>query len=167
MSLQSSLTNTIMAMKSAQTYLYQVGCPILIFIGTMGCIINLLVFMQKNLRKNPCSIYFIAYNIANLIYIHSSLLALTLSIGFKIDASVYNLVLCRLRLYTVALFNLLSSFYLILASIDRILITSRNAITRRRSTRRCAYICIAYRIIILGIIPYSCTDFVDYYTVRS
>jgi hypothetical protein len=65
-----------------------------------------------------------------------------LSIGYRIDASVYNLVVCRLRLYTVALFNLLSPFYLILASVDRVLIKSRNALTQRRSTRRLAYICI-------------------------
>ncbi|CAF1152433.1 unnamed protein product [Rotaria sordida] len=135
-------SDTIALMKSAQKYLYQFGCPILMFIGTVSCIINLIVFTQKILRKNPCSIYFIAYNVANFIYIYSSLLALTLSVGYSIDASVYNLIICRLRLYTVTLFNILSPFYIILASIDRILITSSNALTRQRSTRRLAYLCI-------------------------
>ncbi|CAF1465618.1 unnamed protein product [Adineta steineri] len=142
MSSQSSLNDMVTTMKLVEKYLYQIGCPVLIVIGTISCIINLIVFSQKNLRKNPCSIYFIAYNLANFIYIYSSLLSLTLNIGYKINANIYHLALCRVFLYTVALFNSLSSFYLILASIDRILITSRNAITRRKSTRRLAYLCI-------------------------
>ncbi|CAF0862984.1 unnamed protein product [Adineta steineri] len=36
----------------------------------------------------------------------------------------------------------LGAFYLILASIDRVLVTSSNTRTRQRSTRRLAYICI-------------------------
>ena len=139
MSTSIDITN---AMQSAVKYLYQFACPVLMLIGTIGCILNLIVFMKKTLRKNPCSVYMIAYNIANFIYIYSSLLSLTLDVGYNIDLSAYNLVACRLRLYTVIVFNVLSPFYLILASIDRILVTSPNALTRQRSTRRLAYLCI-------------------------
>jgi hypothetical protein len=138
----SSSTELIAAMEAAETYLYRFGCPILMLIGIIGCILNLIVFTQKNLRKNPCSIYFIAYNLANLTYIYSSLLALTMSIGYSIDPSSHNLAICHLRLYITVLFNCLTAFYLILAAIDRILITSPNALTRQRSTRRFAYVCI-------------------------
>ena len=138
----SSSMTSIDAMQSAQTYLYQIACPILIVIGTVGCILNLIVFTQKKLRKNPCSIYFIAYNITNFLYIYSSLLALTLDTGYNIDPSSHNLIICHLRLYFSVLFSVLSPFYLILASIDRILVTSPNALTRRRSTQRLASICI-------------------------
>jgi hypothetical protein len=138
----SSSTDAIIVLQSATQYLYQVGCPILMLIGTIGCILNLIVFTQKNLRKNPCSIYFIAYNIANLLYIYSSLLSLMLDVGYNIDPSSHYLIICRLRLYAAILFNCLSPFYLILASIDRILVTSQNALTRQRSTRRLAYVCI-------------------------
>jgi hypothetical protein len=131
-----------MTLESAQLYLFRSGGPVLMLIGTISGTLNLFVFTQKNLRKNPCSVYLIAYNIANLIYIYSSLFSLTLLIGYNIDPTAYNLVLCRLRLYTIILFNLLSPFYLILASIDRILVTSRNALTRQRSTRRFAYLCL-------------------------
>jgi hypothetical protein len=74
----------------------------------------------------------------------SSLLPLTLSLGYSIDTSVYNLVICRLRLYITVLCNCLSAIYLIWASIDRILITSPNARTRQRSTPRLACICIGF-----------------------
>jgi hypothetical protein len=103
---------------------------------------NLSVFTQKNLRKNPCSIYFIAYNVANFVFIYSLLLPLTFQLGYSIDLSTHNLGLCHLRLYISILFDCLSPFYLILASIDRILITSPNALTRRKSSLRLAYICI-------------------------
>jgi hypothetical protein len=111
-------------------------------IGTVSCVLNLIVFSQRTLRRNPCSVYFIAYNMANFLYIYSSLLSLTLSIGYNIDLSAHILIICRLRLYITILFNCLSPFYLILAAIDRILVTSRNALTRQRSTRRLAYTCI-------------------------
>jgi hypothetical protein len=140
----SSSNDLITTLTSAQTYLYQVGCPILMFIGTLGCVLNLIVFTQKNLRKNPCSIYFITYNLSNFVYIYSSLLSLTLSVGYNIDPSAYNLAICHLRLYIIILFNCLSPFYLILASIDRILITSPNARTRRRSTPHFACMCIIF-----------------------
>jgi hypothetical protein len=138
----SSTIDIVTTLQSAQQYLYQLGCPVLMLIGTIGCILNLIVFTRKKLRKNPCSIYFIAYNIANLLYIYSSLLSLMLDVGYNIDPSSHYLIICHLRLYTVILFNCLSPFYLILASFDRILITSSNALVRRRSCRRLAYACI-------------------------
>ncbi|CAF1321358.1 unnamed protein product [Adineta ricciae] len=140
MSAQAS--STVVTFKLVEKYLYQIGCPILIIIGIFGSVTNLLVFTQKNLRKSPCSIYFIANNLANFCYICSSLLPLTLGLGYKVDVTTSYLGLCRLRLYAVTLFNCLSAFYLVLASIDRVLITSRNATTRQKSTCRCACVCI-------------------------
>ena len=138
----SSSTNILSIIQLAPQYLYQFGNPVLMLIGTVGCIFNLIVFHQKNLRKNPCSIYFIAYSLANFAYIYSSLLPVTLSLGYNIDVSTHNLFICRIRLYVTILSNVLSPFYLILASIDRIFITSPNAVTRQRSTRRFAIICV-------------------------
>jgi hypothetical protein len=129
-------------MASAQKYLFQFVGPILLLIGSVGSILNLIVFNQKNLRKNPCSIYFIAYNLANFVYIYCLLFSLILEAEYNIDPSAHNLVICHVRLYINVLFNVLSPYYLILASIDRILVTSRNALTRQRSTRRLAFICV-------------------------
>ena len=39
-----------------QTNFYRIGGPILMVIGTLSCILSFMVFMRKNLRKNPCSI---------------------------------------------------------------------------------------------------------------
>ena len=59
-----------------------------------------------------------------------------------INPSSTNLAFCRLRTYTAFVFSSLSTSYLIFASIDRVLITSLNVQTRRRSTRRLAFVSI-------------------------
>ncbi|CAF4007387.1 unnamed protein product [Adineta steineri] len=84
---------------SIEQHLFQIGGPILLFIGTTSCMLNLLVLNTINLRKSPCTMCLVAVNIINLAYLF--------------EASC-----------------------LILASIDRVLITSQNAGTRRLSTRR-------------------------------
>lgn len=144
-SVVSSSSDALSLMKAVQKYVYQFACPLLILLGTISCLFNVMVFTQKALRKNPCSIYFVAYNIANFVYIGSSLLTVTLSIGCNINAIVDNLTFCRLYLYAVILFNCLSPFFLLLASLDRVLITSSNARTRRRSNRSLAYLSITCR----------------------
>lgn len=135
--LESIASMTIM--KITGKCLYQVIGSILIVIGTVGCLINLAVFTRKPHRKNPCSIYFVAYNIFNLCYIYLSLFGLTLEIVYNINPSASNIVVCRLRLYLSILLNWSNPFFSILASIDRIMITSNNVHTRQRSTCRLAY----------------------------
>ncbi|CAF0854570.1 unnamed protein product [Adineta steineri] len=142
MSSQSSSTNYILLLKSITKYLYQIGGPVLICIGSLSCILSLIVFTKKSLRKNPCSLYFISYNIANLILMYSSILTVTLSAGYGVSPSTYNLAFCRYNLYMAILIDILSSSYLVLASIDRMLVTSVNVKTRQRSTRRFAYMSI-------------------------
>ncbi len=127
---------------SIQTNLYRFGGPVLMGVGTVSCILSVIVFTKKNLRKNPCSIYFIAFNISNFLLIFTSILFSTMANGYNIDPTLYNLTFCHFRFYGILLFDILSPSYLILASIDRILITSRNALTRQRSTRRLVFICI-------------------------
>jgi hypothetical protein len=122
--------------------LYRFGGLILMILGGTICILNLIVFRRKHLRKNPYSIYFVAFNLSNFLFICLPLLFAILSTRYGIEPSAYSLISCRFNIYTAFLFNILSPFYLILASIDRTLITSRNAQTRRRSTCRLAYICI-------------------------
>ena len=140
--LHPSIIAYIINLTIAQENLFRFGGPICIFIGTISGILGLIVFTQKGLRKSPCSIYFTAYNIAILILIYISFLPLTLELGYDIVPASYNLFLCRLRLYITFLLNCLCPFYLLLASVDRVLVTSPNARTRRRSTHRLAYISI-------------------------
>ncbi|CAF1253651.1 unnamed protein product [Adineta steineri] len=126
----------------SQKYLYQFGGLILIIIGTLSCTMSLIVFSRNILRKSACSSYLIALNISNIITMYLPFLILVLDAGYNIHPTLYSLIFCRFNLYVQFLFDILCPFYMILASIDRVLITSSNARTRQRSTHHFAYICI-------------------------
>ncbi|CAF1000300.1 unnamed protein product [Adineta ricciae] len=136
--MSTSFDDYIYYLSLIQKNLYAYGGPIVVILGTICCTISLLVFSQKKLRKNPCAMYLIAVNISNFLYIYLSILIVILALGYNIDLSSYNIIICRFIYYFSLLFDGLSSFYLILASIDRVLVTSVSALTRQRSTRRLA-----------------------------
>lgn len=139
----SSDDNYIQSLAQAQKNILKFGGPILMAVGTLSCTITLIVFLRKNLRKNPCSIYLVAYNSCNLLLIYTTLFFSTLATGYNIDPGLYNLHFCRFRMYAILLFDILGPTYLILGSVDRILITPRNTRTRQRSTPHLACICVA------------------------
>ncbi|CAF0828792.1 unnamed protein product [Adineta steineri] len=138
----SSEMDYIKSLVSAQTYLFQFGGAFLICIGSIGCIFNLIIFSKKNLRKNPCSVYFIAYNIVNLFQICVSISQTMLEYGYSISTSTWSNSFCRFMYFSGYVVDILSSFYLIMASVDRMLFTSRDARMRRHSNHRIAYTCI-------------------------
>ncbi|CAF1227876.1 unnamed protein product [Adineta ricciae] len=130
----------ILTLSSIKRNLFSIGGPILVILGTIGSILSFSIFIQKHLRKNPCSIYFMAYNIASIGVIYGGLLPPVLELGYSIDYSIYNLDICRLRLYAAVSLGCICPSYLILASIDRVFITSPKAHMRRLSSRRYAAI---------------------------
>ncbi|CAF0849956.1 unnamed protein product [Adineta steineri] len=134
--------STVSLFYSIEHNLFQFGGPILAGVGTISCILNLLVFTKSSLRKNPCAICLIAVNISNFLFIYFGLLFTILATGYNIDPSSYNIFCCRFRFYIATVLPCYESSCLILASIDRTLLTSSNATTRQRSTRRATIISI-------------------------
>lgn len=126
---------------SIQQNVFRIGGPILIVIGSIGSILNLMVFTKDTLRKNPCTICFVVSNIINFLYFYLGLLLTTLAVGYNIDPSASNIIFCRFRYYIALVLACWGSSCLILASIDRTLITSSNTVTRRFSSRRLIGIC--------------------------
>jgi hypothetical protein len=122
-----------------QNQLYGIIGPILIAIGSVGAILSCCVFSQKTMRKNPGSVYFIAFNANNFLSLLFGLLPPILSYTINVDPSAYNVPYCKIRFYTAIVLAFLSPSYLVLASIDRTLVTSTKALTRQRSTCRLAY----------------------------
>lgn len=123
--------------------------------GTIGNLLNLIVFLQPYLRSNPCSIYLIAYTIASICWIDFIGLTASLGVGFSLNFGTLSTVTCRIRTYILCLIiNLLPDF-LILAALDRTLICTRNLTIRQFSTRKVAYysICIVTLFWIIFNIP--------------
>ena len=68
----SDLSNVIVSLNLISTYLFRFGGPVLIIVGNIEFVLlNLIVFGKKTLRKNPCSIFFLAFNVNNLFYIYT------------------------------------------------------------------------------------------------
>ncbi|CAF0860684.1 unnamed protein product [Adineta ricciae] len=144
----SSSLGYITWLKTIQKDIYQIGGLILLTLGGISCLINIIIFSKKILRKNPCSIYLIAFNIATFLFLYSSFLNGIISIGFETDLGTMNLTYCRSRIYISYISELLTSYFLILASIDRVRITSSNTLTRNKSTCRLAVLSIIVGILI-------------------
>ncbi|CAF1410382.1 unnamed protein product [Adineta ricciae] len=140
MSTQSVNYDFILTLQMAQKYLYQYVVLVLMILGTIGCVFSLIVFTKTTFRKNPCSLYMIAYYIGNLTHIYTIILPSMLVFGYNQSISVQSIDACRFIIYMAVVLNVLCPSYLIFASIDRILITSSNATTRQRSTVRLAFI---------------------------
>ncbi|UJR19434.1 hypothetical protein I4U23_022564 [Adineta vaga] len=135
--------STATILYSIQQYLFRIGGPILVFSSTVSCILNLIVFTQNTLRKSPCTICLIVINFINLLLIYLSLSFVILATGFNIDPASHNIILCRFRYYIAMILVCIEASCLILASIDRTLVTSPNARTRQCSTSRLATLSIS------------------------
>ncbi|CAF1105989.1 unnamed protein product [Adineta ricciae] len=136
MFLSSSITTTTLNL--ILLHLYRIGGPLLILIGTIGSTMMIILFTRKAFCQYPSSIYIISRNISNLCFIYFSILYETLVVGYSIALSSTNLAYCRFSCYTTLVFDILSPFYLLLALIDRYLVTSVNVNIRKYSTHRLA-----------------------------
>jgi len=119
--------------------IYQYIVPVFYIVGNIGNFLSALIFSQKTWRKNVCVLYFNICLVFNTCCINSYILATILITGFNSNLHNSNAILCKLYYYTAFLFSSLVATVLILASIDRLLISSQNVDTRLYSSKRLAY----------------------------
>ncbi|CAF1210120.1 unnamed protein product [Didymodactylos carnosus] len=106
---------------------------ILFGFGFIGLTLNTLVFTRPTLRQNSCTCYFLASTIANYLVVYFTLPSRILSDGFNVDPGTYSLVYCKFRFYIYFTFKSLSSWFIVLATIDRFMSSSHNFKYRRFS----------------------------------
>lgn len=132
--------STLTILNSIQRILHVEGSYVLAGLAFVSCLLNLLVFTKESLRKNPCSQYFIAINILNFLYLNFLFIQRILSSGYGIDPMIQSLIYCRCFFYLTFSNASTAPYYIILSSVDRIFMTSRNTSIRKLSTRRIAII---------------------------
>ncbi|CAF1025344.1 unnamed protein product [Didymodactylos carnosus] len=110
----------------------------LLVLGTLGNIFNLIMFRQKALRVLSCSIYFLSSTVCNFFALYSGLITPFLSL-YGLDPTVYSAALCKIRYYIRYTSITLSSWFTLLACIDRFMSTSQNANVRHYSRLPIAY----------------------------
>jgi hypothetical protein len=107
-----------------------------IIIGTMGNVLNIILFKQRHLRTlSPSITFLLAASVVNLVDIYSFILLRTL-IGFKITPAFYSSVLCKLQIYLYYTSFCLSSWYMVGCCADRFFASSPSAVVRRYSSIR-------------------------------
>ncbi|CAF3426682.1 unnamed protein product [Rotaria socialis] len=112
---------------------------IVIFLfGTIGNILNIIILSQRQLRTNPCSLFFLISSMANLSAILSGLTTRMLS-GWALDLTNTIDWLCKLRAFGLFLSRNAASWLLMLATMDRWLLSCRNSYYREMSTLKNAY----------------------------
>jgi len=123
--------------------LAQIILPTIMVLGIVGNSLNILILTRANLRNHSCSQYFLALSSNNLIY-SIFLIYFVLADGYSIDAQYVSSALCKIIHYIVSASPFLSTYFIVLASIDRFCASSSVV-----KLRRFINVIIARRLIII------------------
>jgi len=148
-------TTTISQLINASIQINRYLSVILFLFGTIGNILNCLVFSQRKLRSNPCVIYFLIASVSNLISIISGLsprMFKDWKIIFDLTETIS--ILCKFRLFILFTTRNIASWLLVCATIDRYFISSTKIHLRRMSNIKQATHCIIF-VCILSLIFWS------------
>jgi hypothetical protein len=110
----------------------------IILFGSIGNILNLLIFYRPKHRTNPCAVCFFYASVAGLIALYSGLLSRIFA-GFQRDASATTEGLCQIRAFIVWVSTTASSWFLTYATVDRYCISCRDVNRRNMSNLRVTY----------------------------
>jgi hypothetical protein len=117
---------------------------ILLIIGTFGHLCNLIIFSKKAQRSNPTSLYFLSTTISNLISLYIGMFTRLLQDALNINLINTNISFCKIRSFFLYVSLGLSNWFILLATIDRYLISSNDNNRRQLSTLKNAYRSIAF-----------------------
>ncbi|CAF1159557.1 unnamed protein product [Adineta steineri] len=109
------------------------GLFIFIF-GIVGNTLNILILSQRTLRSNSCVIIFLASSTAGIIAILSGLTSRVIS-GVTVDLSATISWICKLRGFILYTSRAVTFWLIMLAAIDRWLLSCRDAHRRNMSSK--------------------------------
>ena len=122
--------------------LYGYVNPIIYILGMLGNLFSIAIFLKKKWRKNVCVFYFLICLLLSLIALNFQVLPMSLMRYWNINVHNSNIFICKFMLYVIYIVVTLVPTILLLASIDRLLISSQNVDTRLYSSKRLAYLLI-------------------------
>ena len=113
-------------LNAVQSSLTRYVLPVCLIFGIIGNLLNIIVFYQKHLRKNSCSVFFISTSIFNILVMLCGIIPIILSSYLSFDYASYSIPYCKFRSYIVHVLLMMSRFSVALASIDRFAACSPN-----------------------------------------
>lgn len=136
----------------AQRYMSLYGLSLFYILGTIGNILLICVCLQRNHRRNSCSLYLLSASVVNLILIQC-MLPLGIYSADHPDPQNMSLIWCKIRSYLFSALLMCYRWYKMAACIDRAAICNRHARIRSLSTVRIAYRAIFIITIVWLLIP--------------
>ncbi|CAF1116990.1 unnamed protein product [Adineta ricciae] len=133
-----SPSDEIIIVNSLKSTLGQINFYFGLFIfvfGIFGNMLNILILSRKSLRYNPCIIIFIASSTTGIIAILSGLTSRVLS-GVTVDLSATVNWICKFRGFLLFTSRAATFWLIMLATIDRWLLSSTNANRRHKSSKK-------------------------------
>lgn len=142
--MNTSSENLIAYLNNIQTTLNLYVPMSCLILGTVGHLLNILIFTRPRIRTNACSIYFVSGSVVNFVSLYVGLITPFLGI-YNLDPTQKINILCKIRYYLRYSTITLSTWSILLACFNRLCSTS-NAV----SIRLWSSALIAKRIIILA-----------------
>ncbi|CAF1384339.1 unnamed protein product [Adineta steineri] len=152
-----SLSNILLRIQQEMNRYF---CPICLIFGIIGCLLNILLFSQKQFRNISCCTYFLAASISMIT---------TLILGFGPHAYSVNhpnpvhtiSSFCKIRSYVAQSFMMIHRWLMAMACIDRYMVSSINVKLREFANPNVAYRIIIIIMIIFIILPLHNLFFLD------
>ncbi|CAF2550136.1 unnamed protein product [Rotaria sp. Silwood2] len=88
-------------------------------LGTIGVILNMIIFTRRSLFVNSCTHYLLGNTVANLLVLYWVVITRILSDGYKIDPSTASDTFCKVRYFLTYVPRTLSTWFILLACADR------------------------------------------------
>jgi hypothetical protein len=118
-------------LSTIQNQLILYGSSISAILGNIGNLFIVLIFLRQ--RQNPCTIYIMSAAIVNSLYVTYYLLISVFPMNYR-DGTLSELAACKLIIYTSNVLGQLPRTMIILACVDRFMITHNRATFRAFST---------------------------------
>ena len=129
----------VIVLNEISTQLNRYFALLILIFGIIGNLLNCFVLSQRVLRSNPCAVYFLVSSIVNLISLMFGLTTRILA-GWQLDPTRSHDWICKLRTFTVFTSRTIAIWLIMLATVDRWLLSSlsfhRRQMSSLRNTRR-------------------------------
>jgi len=133
-------------------------------LGSIGLLVNVIVFTRPILRREPCSLYFLISSCYNLFVVFIVMPTRVLSNSYSISLSNLNDGICKFEYFIFYATRATSIWLILLACIDRFLHSSSKESIRRISTLKTAKISI---LITSLIVPILYSHMLFYYEIAN
>ena len=127
-------SNLIEVLNNIAFWINRLGPIIILVLGTIGNFFNIIIFTRRSLRKNSCSLYFLAGSIVNFVVMYVALLTRYLATSWNIDPSATNPIWCKIRYLLIYPALSLALWFIVLACLDRYFSSSHQVHLRQLST---------------------------------